>query len=251
MKYIMSVSKGDIMQLICYLSNGYPTIEDTISRCSDYAAAGADVIEVDLPARNPYLESELIAGRMRSALEKCDSYDEYLEGIQKMRYFHPDRKFLIVVYEDTIKEIGVQKYIDFCLRSEIKDVIVVGSEDKILKPLLMEKGICVSCYVQFHMPENELEEAVKSNGFIYLQAKPVENHINPDYPTLKECINHIRELGISRNIYCGVGIHTLEDIEMTKDAGANGAFVGKVILENDNNREALIKTIKKYKEVSV
>lgn len=238
------------MKLICYLSNGYPTIEDTIVRCGVYAAAGADIIEVDLPARNPYLESPLIAGRMKASLGICGSYEEYLQGIKRMKELYPHQQFLIVVYEETIHEIGVEKYIDFCLANEILDIIVVGSEDKLLKQKLIDKGICVSCYIQFHMPVNELGEAMKSNGFVYLQAKSAGNNINPCYPTLKACIEHLREQGIMQNIYCGVGVHTLEDVTMVKSAGADGVFVGKVILEHDNDPEVLAETIKKFKTKS-
>ena len=57
------------MKLICYLSNGYPTIESSVEMAGIYSEAGCDVIEIDFPSRNPYLESELISGRMAKALE--------------------------------------------------------------------------------------------------------------------------------------------------------------------------------------
>ncbi len=238
------------MQLICYLSNGYPSIEDTVKRCGSYVKAGADVIEVDLPARDPYMESAMIADRMSKALSKTDNYDEYLNAIQIMKTTYHDKKFLMVVYEDTINEIGVEKYTSFCVKNNILDVIVVGSKDKNLKEKLIEQGICVSCYVQFHMPQSHIEDAIHSNGFIYLQAKPTHDNINPKYSTLKSCIDYLRSVGITRDIYCGVGVHTVEDVAMVRQAGASGVFVGKAILDNDSNEESLMTIIQEFKKAT-
>ena len=56
------------MEIICYLSNGYPTIEASYNMAMEYADAGCKMMEVDFPSRNPYLESDYIAGRMEKAL---------------------------------------------------------------------------------------------------------------------------------------------------------------------------------------
>ena len=53
------------MEIICYLSNGYPTIEASYNMAVEYADAGCRMMEVDFPSRNPYLESDYIAGRMK------------------------------------------------------------------------------------------------------------------------------------------------------------------------------------------
>ena len=48
------------MNLICYLSNGYPTIEKSIEVAQTYVSAGCDMIEIDFPSRDPFLEGEFI-----------------------------------------------------------------------------------------------------------------------------------------------------------------------------------------------
>ena len=69
------------MEIICYLSNGYPTIEASYNMAMEYADAGCKMMEVDFPSRNPYLESDYIAGRMEKALESCDDYEKYMDSI--------------------------------------------------------------------------------------------------------------------------------------------------------------------------
>lgn len=235
------------MKLICYLSNGYPTIEASIQMADHYIDAGCDVLEVDFPSRNPYLEGEYIASRMAEALKACDDYQKYMEGIVKIKKKHPDKQFILMAYEDTILEIGVEAFARFCRENDLMDLIYVGLKDEAIKAQLIERGIRVSCYVQFHMPEAEINSAKASNGFVYMQGKPTSVPADPQYPALKDCIARLKSEGIDRSIYCGVGIHTPEDVAMAKAAGADGVFIGSAILRLHEDIPKMKRTISEFK----
>jgi tryptophan synthase alpha chain len=235
------------MELICYLSNGYPTIANSIAMADIYAQADCDAIEIDFPGRNPYLESEYIADRMIQALKNCDDYSVYMDGIAKIKMKQPALHFIILLYEETLLEIGYERFLAFCKKNEFQDLILVGQKDELINKRLMKDDMKVSCYVQFELKYEEVEQAKNSNGFIYMQAKPLSGKIKKGYPTLKDCIAYLRKQGIRRSIYCGVGIHTPEDITMAKDAGVDGVFVGSSILKLHNDHDALIRTIRDFK----
>jgi len=236
------------MKLICYLSNGYPTIESSISIAKEYVEAGCDIIEVDFPSSDPFLEGEYIAGRMKTALENCSDYSCYMEGIKTIKNNHPNTKFIVLSYENTIESIGIERFIEFCTQNGLYDMIYVGGDNQEIKSKLIENGIKISCYVQFHMPEEEIQAALSSNGFVYMQAKPTTNNINPKYPTLKDCIDELKRRGITREIYAGVGIYATEDIQMAKEAGADGVFVGSTILKLQTDIPKMKETIAKFKK---
>ena len=220
------------MDIICYLSNGYPTLSESHQIALAYADAGCGMIEVDFPAKDPYLESELIAGRMKKALEACDDYNEYMAAIVRIKKDRPGVKILVLSYESTILEMGEEVFIRFCVENDLKDILLVGVKGEEVKNKLMEAGLLVSCYIQFHMPAAEIESARKSNGFVYLQAKPYEGQeVNGAYPNLKDCVSHLRDSGIDRPIYCGVGVHAPADVKTAKEAGCDAAFVGSTILK--------------------
>jgi len=219
------------MNLICYLSNGYPSIDSSIEMAKHYTKSGCDIIEVDFPSRNPYLESEFIQERMAKALLECDDYNKYMEGIIKIKNENPSSQIILLSYEDTVIEIGVEKFIKYCKENDLLDLIFVGLKDDKIKNTLIENGIRVSCYVQHHLPSEEVKSAIESNGFVYLQAKPTSNNINPEYPTLDKCIDFLRNKGITRPIYCGVGISSEEDVRYAKEANADAVFVGSAILK--------------------
>jgi Tryptophan synthase alpha chain len=201
----------------------------------EYVDAGCDIIEVDFPSADPFLEGEYIAGRMKEALKKCSDYEKYMDGIRQIKSNHPHTQILIVIYEETIINIGVERFIQFCLQNQIRDIIYVGGNNKAIKDKLVQSAIRISCYVQFHMLEEEITAAFSANGFVYMQAKPANNHINPKFPTLKDCILELKRRGISGEIYAGVGIYTTDDIQMAKKSGADAVFVGSTILKLQND----------------
>ncbi len=235
------------MKLICYLSNGFPTLEQSARLAEYYAQGGCDIIEIDLPSRNPYLESEFIANRMATALKACDDYDRYMDNILEIRRRLPNTKLLILSYENTVEEIGVEKYAKFCVDNDMRDIIFVGLENEEIKNELIKRGLKVSCYIQSMMLPEEIESAKASNGFVYMQAKAAPEKINPAFPTLADCIRHLREQGIDRTIYCGVGVSSPEDFKMVKQAKGDGAFVGSTILKLYDNPEKMVETIKAFK----
>lgn len=236
------------MKLICYLSNGYPSIESSIDMAKIYVDAGCDMIEIDFPSRNPYLEGPFIADRMAKALQHCDDYDAYIHGLRKIKKLFPTTPFILLVYENTISEIGVKKFIDFCKKNDYQDIILCGLSSETIKNQLIEQELRVNCYVRFGMYEDEIASAKNSNGFVYLQAvaqNPKE--INNKYPTLKDCIRHLKEVGITRPIYCGVGLHRPEDVLMARESGADAVFIGSTILKLQENIPEMTKKIREFK----
>jgi len=233
------------MDLICYLSNGYPTLERSVEIAKDYVKGGCDIIEIDFPSRDPYLEGELISSRMAKALEVCDDYDVYMKEMIQVKELLSSTSFILLAYENTIEEIGVEKFTSFCTTNGFIDIILCGIKDDVIKDHLIAHGLKISCYVQRAMEHSEVDYAFSSNGFVYLQAKSDKEY--PEFPTLASCIEFLRERGISRPIYCGVGIHTLEDVKMAKEAGSDAVFVGSTILKLQDNSPKLIQTIKDFK----
>lgn len=235
------------MKLICYLSMGYPSIEHSIKIAKEYVKAGCDIIEIDFPTRNCYLEGEYIKNRMHGALDACDDYQEYMRAIVRIKNDNPTAKFIVLAYENTILEIGVQEFLDFCIQNDLYDLIYIGSEYPEVRSMLIANGIRVSSYVQFHLPEEEVENAKVANGFIYLQAKPGKE-INPKFPNLKTSIDYFRKtLNLKNPIYCGVGISSPEDIRRVKEAGADGALVGSLVLKLHKDIPKMSATIRALK----
>jgi tryptophan synthase alpha chain len=239
------------MKLILYLSLGYPNLAYSKKIAQDYLEGGCDVIEADFPAQNPYLDSPFIQSRMKGALEQETDYSKYMETIEAIHKKHPKANFIILAYEQTILSIGQKHFHDFMARNNFSDLIYVGeNKHPDLKAYLMDQGIKISSFVRYHMPEEDLKEAMHTNGFVYLQAKPNEKK-HPNYQTLDTMIPYLkRDLGIDRPIYCGVGISKPEDVRMAKKAGADGVFVGSTVLKLHDDPTTMKRVIKELKDAA-
>lgn len=236
------------MELICYLSNGYPTIESSYELALDYADAGCNIIEIDFPSRDPYLESAYIKERMKVALERCNDYETYMAGMVKIKEALPNTKFILMIYENTILEIGVERFVEFCREHDFRDLILVGIQDERMKNQLMSEGLRISCYVQYQLLEEEIERAKSANGFVYLQAKPTNGVIHETYKELNDCIGYLRSIGITQPIYCGVGVHTPEDVKEVKEAGGDATFIGSAVLQVQHDIPKMKRTIYEFHE---
>ena len=82
-----------------------------------------------------------------------------------------------------------------------------------------------------------------------MQTKPFpgQNPL-PGYEALEDVIKYMRDLGITRPIYCGGGIQSSEDAKNVKKAGADGFFVGTAIVTLSDDLDLLRQTRGKYKE---
>ncbi len=233
-------------KIIGYLSFGYPTIDESIDRAEVYINAGCDILEVDIPTDNAFLDSEFIADRMKKSYEACKDYDKYFDGIKILKEKHPDVPVILLAYEHTVKDIGVDKFIKKCKEINAFDLIFVGLEDEVVKNKLIENGMKISCWVPFELPEENVASAVESNGFVYLQSK-ADGKVKEGYETLDKCVNYLRERGFNNPIYCGVGVSTRDDIVRIEKAGADAAFVGSALLKQ-NTKEDITKYIRSLKQ---
>lgn len=235
------------MKLIGYLSLGYPNIERTHEIAKVYTENGVNVLEVDLPAKDPYLDSPFIQDRMLGALKKNSNYQDYLDAIVKISQDHPKQEIFVLAYEATIKEVGVERFIKHLQKAHVKNMIYVGGNDQEVKQQLMNAGIGLASYVRLDLPESDLVESKSSNGFIYLQAKSDKTD-----RTLKDAISYLRKHeAVGKKINCGVGVSTKEDVRMVKEAGADGVFIGSTFLKLHDDVEALKKKIEEIKSATL
>lgn len=238
------------MKVIGYLSYGYPSIDYSLKMARCYYEAGADMMECSLPAKDPYLDSEFIAGRMADALAQCSDYQVYLDKLEAFCRTTPELRIVLLLYEDTMLEIGVDKLIAFMKSSKINDIIYAGKiNHPEVKQRLIDEGIGICCPVDHHMEEEAIQEALHTNGFTYMEARPLTGS-KEGFEDLGTCIRYLRNAGITQPIYCGVGIHTVEDVQYAKDAGGDGVFVGSTLIKQYDNPEAMMDTIREFKRVA-
>jgi len=233
------------MKLIAYLSNGYPSLDDSLRRGIDYVGAGVDIIEADIPSHDPYLDSDYLKKRILSALDREPDYEKYMASLLELKKAVPDAGFMVNIYVETLAGIGVDRFSAFMNDLGEKEVLLVGPEFKGLRSELETLGFYASSFVTREMCEEDLELASRSNGFIYLEGFNDNKKYNQEYPELKDCVAKVREIiGYKRNIYVGIGVHTPERLAEVRESGADGAFLGSMVLKKENDKEEQLKFLR-------
>ena len=64
---------------------------------------------------------------------------------------------LVLAYENTVLEIGTEKFINFCLENDLKDILLVGLSNNEVKDQIIEAGLQVSCYVELSLLKNQMD----------------------------------------------------------------------------------------------
>lgn len=223
------------MELIGYVSNGYPTMTESMEMTEYFEAGGCDSLMIDFPARDPVYETEFVKSRMAAALEACGDYNRYMDNIMEIRRFLSKIRLIIFVYAQTVQEIGIEKFADFCLANRIRDVLLLGDQDNVMRDQLAENGLRISFCVQSDRLSGEIETAKASNGFVCLRFSP--NDTVPIIRSLTNCIQALCDEGIELPIYCDIGVSSPMDFVLLKKTGANGGFFGNSALPYQTSKE--------------
>lgn len=227
------------MKLVCRLYLGHPTIEQSAKTAEYYVAGGCDIIEIVVPARNPFMETDNIAQKMAETLSVCDNYFDYLDTVTETRRFMPHVPVIITIYENTIKEIGVKRFVDFMYGNNIRDITLAGTGDDKITDHLRGHDFRISGIVSEYMRQDEITAAKALNGFVFMPAKLSDNQ----FPPMVDRIHRLREHGIDREIYCFGGITCRRDFNAVKVARADGAVLDDSVIDGCKDTNELMNTI--------
>lgn len=217
-------------EVVCFLNFGYPSIEESIRFAQTYYECGCRALQLDIPSENPYLEQDEIKKRMAEALKRESDYQRYFEAICMLSEKYADVEFYLSVYANTVKKIGAEKVVQEYRRAGIQYAGFVGADDP-LKEYMTRAGLSVSTYVQRHLPPQEVEKAQKAERVSYQFRSLPNQETNLGIVTYKDGIDYLRNRGVTCPIYATVGVRTPDDIREVKQAGAQGAFVGSVLMK--------------------
>ena len=145
----------------------------------------------------------------------------------------PDVKILGYWHmKNTVEEIGVDRFIEFCLTNNLKDILLVGLKDDIIKNKIIAAGLQVSCYVQFLYRKKKWKwQNNQMDLYIYRRSRMIHSKKNEEYPTLKDCVEYLRSCGIEKTYLLWGRRSAPEDVRLVREAGGDAAFVGSTILK--------------------
>lgn len=252
-RHFMAAVRGRKVKMdfraVYYIVMGYPSLEKTKEMVDRYVEHGVRAIQLDMPSRDPYGESPFIQTRMAQALSQYPDYESYMQALREIRLKHPDLEVHLVVYPDVIREIGLERFTAFC--REVGTYTVLGAKDPASLTYMNEHGVTTSSFINCDCPDSAIELAKRNDQqIVMLRNQREDMEPVPGRATVEDRVRYVREKGVRAPLFAVAGIHSKEMLEQAREAGADGAYVGTVLMKLWDDEEALWKKLEEFQSVT-
>lgn len=225
---------------IYYITLVCPDLETSKRKIGEYIAHGAKAMQIDMPSKEPVFETPFVRENMKRALETYEGYDIYLDFFREIRRKYPSLELHLVAYPDVVESIGREKFVAFCRETEIASFMPVSS-DKAYRCSFKRDGLVVIENMDVDLPDVEVDYAVclKENEVIALNYKRHRECTRKGLDTFRDKVDFLRRRGVKAKIYGVEGIADAVMMREVKEAGAQRAFVGNVLMRLWDDEKSL------------
>lgn len=229
--------KRKSLSVVLMIADPQPAVTDELVNIA--FQSGVDIVELGIPYNNPFLDSDVMNASMQRALAYSQDIDFYLEYLKHIRELHPDRPFEVMVYADTVKECGMQRFVD-ALHKAAMDAVLVADYVRETKEFLVEWDACLCgtdvIPIRFvphpYDPQQILEISAHARGFVISQTVAKADGSRADVlPDNEVKIRFLKKSGISVPIVAAYGLKTSEQVQKVITMGADGVLIGTSVLE--------------------
>lgn len=234
---------------VFYIISGWPSIEKTKEMVDRYVEHGVCALQFDMPSADPSRESEFIQERMRHARSLYgDGYYVYMDALREIRAKYPQLEIHLVVYPDVIETIGLEKFADFCLEINVYSLLAMNPE---MMKYLNSRGIATASFIGYDTSDKAIEMAKSNdNQIVFVSNANGRTIPRPGLVTWKDRIRFIRDAGVKAPIFGVTGISTAQQLQEVKEAGADGAYIGTIMMKLWDNEPELWKQLDAFQAVA-
>jgi len=238
---------------VYYFTIACPTVEKTMEMIDKYVEkCHIRGVQIDMPSSDPYGETDMVKRRMAEALEQGGGYDGYMDVFRKVRAKHPELEIHVVVYPDVVDAIGIEKFTDFCKEINAFTVRIAGTETfEDYNNYMDSHGLVTSDCINYAMPDEDVERCRNTKGIIHMRTRRKTEAPNRGLETWEQRIKYVRERGVSARIFATADMKTADDLIVAREAGADGVYVGNVVMNLWNNEEQLWKLLAEMEATAV
>jgi tryptophan synthase alpha chain len=234
-----AVLNRDEKILTCLLPLGDPDLQTSRKLINIYKESGVDIIELGMPSTNPYLDSQQIADSNHRSFQAHPDYSEYFETMKAIRRDFPDEPFEVMAYSDTVRDIGLERFIGSLSEAGIDghllaDATVIAPDIvQDMDPLLDPLGIFRIRFMPHPFREDLLLDIGENGrGFVILQSIA---DTSGERATVAEAnqdlINRIRSTETRAAILIAYGINNGKRAEEAVKLDPDGILVGTAMVE--------------------
>ena len=243
-----SALAGDRPGLLCYLPLGDPLVPDDLPTA--LLEAGADVLEVGVPAANPRLDGPVVAGSMRRARAAGVGHSRAATLVAALRGRVGEHPMVWMGYP----EHPGTRWARTIAASGADAVLLAEAPRRLAGPRrwLTELGVPLLCFLDLELdPADVALASAATSGYVMLQAVPGRTGVRAGGPDarLPGVLAELRRSGVRVPLAVGFGIAGAEPARRLVQLGADAVVIGSAVveaaLEGSARAAALIADVRK------
>lgn len=238
--------------LVCFVTAGDPSAEQTVALVTTLAEAGADAVEIGIPFSDPLADGPSIQASSQRALERGMSTAKALAVVGQIRAQVPDLPLILMTYYNPIRCYGLERY--------ARDARAAGADAHIVTDLTPEESkawkrcsVANALDTIFLLAPTSTPERIEvvsklSTGFVYCVSRTGVTGARQDVPAeLTEVVAQIKAR-TDQPVCVGFGVSLPEHVRQIS-AFADGVVVGSALVDLIHQSQAapdLLERVRTY-----
>jgi tryptophan synthase alpha chain len=220
--------------LLAFVTAGDPDRDGCLELLRGLPAAGADIIELGLPSKNPWLDGPVIKGAHQRAVAAGGEAHMALDLVRAFRETNQGTPVVAMGYADTLHRHTLNRFFADAAEAGVDAALIVdatGDDWRAWRGQARDHGIPLIPIA--HAEDGELgwmRDTFDADGFVYAVASPGKSGgAAPDVAEVAARLQRLRRV-TDLPVVCGFGIRSVETAgSLAREA--DGLAVGTAIAE--------------------
>ena len=221
---------------MAHLVLGYPTLEESLRTAEIYIAAGAEMLELQIPFSHPTADGPVITAACRIAVEQQRvTVTDCLDAIRRLRNKYPGQEMMVMSYLNRLYTYGFSKFQQQMAALGIRHLIVPDLPPDAPLPIhagdSFKQNLGLVPVVAANVSGTRLDELLAGGSdFFYLMSDfKITGSTFSLHPRLEQVVTRIRAANRAIRIGIGFGIETPEQVQAVV-AVADYAIIGSALI---------------------
>lgn len=237
---------------IYYVTIACPTIQKTLEMTDKYVAHGVQTLQIDMPSKNPFAETEFVKKMMKESIAKEPDYRAYMDAVREIHRKHPALELHLMSYPDIVDSVGKEAYAEFAQEVGVVSLMLCGPMPE-ERAYFNSRGLFGSGHVEFDLPDEQVSQVCDPDRhytLVTMRNAREGQTAKPGYETWAARVGYLKEKNCPYPLYGVGGFLNGEMLREAKDAGVVGAYIGNVLMWNWENEDKLWALLNAFETVA-
>ena len=247
---ISQAFKNNEKKLVTFVTGGDPDLDTSLKIIKTMIKNGVDIIEIGMPFSDPMADGPTIQLSSNRALKNGIDLNDIFKLASSAKKLNSKLPIILMGYYNVILHYGIKNFVKHCVSNGVDGLIIVDlqpEEDEDLINELKENNIDLIRLITPTTDKDRLKLILKNaSGFLYyVSVMGTTGQKSANISELEKSVSIIKKY-TNMPVIPGFGIKNAQDVNnicKIADGAVVGSSIIKIIEENLNNKDLMLKKI--------